>query len=134
MELTLDKKKQRPCIIAIHESFETHGLGMRNHKSQQRRHGRRAKITSGQTRLSIRVGTPLIHMELQDPNLRPNSMQDGTPTPLMLSRTTTTKRLALSSPVLTTPSPTSRIRKRNMDDTWNCNKNGTRTTPLQYKN
>jgi len=76
---------------------------MLNHKSQHRRHGRRAKITSGQTRLSVWAGTSLIHMELQDPDLRPNSMQDDTPTPLMLSRTTTTKRPALSSPVPTTP-------------------------------
>jgi len=39
---------------------------MRNHKSLHRRHGRKAKIISGQTRLSIWAGIPLIHMELQD--------------------------------------------------------------------
>ena len=88
MEVIPDQKKQRTCIIATTtpESFETHGFDMRNHKSQHRRHGWRAKITSGQTRLFIRVGTPLILMELQDPDLHPNSMQDDTPTPLMLSR------------------------------------------------
>jgi len=74
-----------------------------------------AKITSGQTRLSIRAGTPLIHMELQGLDLRPNSMQDDTPTPSTLSRTTTTKRSVLSSPVPTTLSSTSRIRKQNKD-------------------
>jgi len=132
MELILGQKKQRTCIIATTtpESFETHGFDMLNHKSQQRRYGRRVKITSGQTRLSIRAGTPLIHMELQGPDLRPNSMQDDTPTPLTLSRMTTTKRPTLSSPVPTTPSSTSRIRKQNMEDSWNSNKNGTRTTPL----
>jgi len=82
MELILDWKKQRTCIIATTtpESFETHGFDMRNHTSQQRRHGRRAKITSGPTRLSIWAVIPLIHMELQDPDLRPNLMQDDTPT------------------------------------------------------
>jgi len=136
MELIPGQKKQHTCIIATTtpESFGTHGFDMRNHKSQHRRHARRAKITSGQTRLSIQAGTPLIHMELQDPDLRPNSMQDDTPTPLMLSRTTTSKRPALSSPVPTTLSSTFRIRKQNMEDSWNSNKNGTRTTPLQYKN
>ncbi|KAG0537735.1 hypothetical protein BDA96_03G174200 [Sorghum bicolor] len=107
---------------------------MRNHKSQQRRHGRRAKITSGQTRLSIRGGTPLIHMELQDLDLHPNLMQDDTPTPPTLSRMTTIKRPVLSSLVPTTPSSTSKTRKQNMEDSWKSNKNGTRTMPLQYKN
>ena len=76
MELIPDQKKQRTCIIATTtpESFETHGFDMRNHKSQHRRHGQRVKITSGQTRLFIRAGTPLIYMELQDPDLRPNLM------------------------------------------------------------
>jgi len=136
MELIPGQKKQRTYIIATTtpESFGTHGFDMLNHKSQHRKYGRRAKITSGQTRLSIRAGTPLIHMELQGPDPRPNSMQDGTPTPLMLSRMTTIKRPALSSPILTTPSSTSRIRKWNMEDSWNNNKSGTRTTPLQYKN
>jgi len=135
MELIPDQKKQRTCIIAITtpESFETHGFDMRNHKSQQRRHGRRGKTTSGQTRLSIRAGTPLIHMELQDPDLRPNLMQDNTPTPSTLSRMTTIKRPVLSSPVKTTLSSTSRTCKQNMDDSWKSNKNGTRTMPLQYK-
>jgi len=136
MELIPDQKKQCTCIIVTTtpESIETHGFDMRNHKSQHRRHGRRAKITSGQTHLFIRAGTPLIHMELQDPDLRPNAIQDDTPTPPTLSRTTTTKRPALSSPIPTTLSSTSRIRKQNMDDSWSSNKNGTRTTPLQYKN
>jgi len=135
MELIPSQKKQRTFIIATttFESFETHGFDMRNHKSQHRRLGRRAKITSGQTRLSIRAGTPLIYMELQDPDLRPNLMQDDTPMPPTLSRMTTTKRPALSSPVPTTLSSTSRTRKQNMDDSWNSNKNGTRTMPLQYK-
>ena len=99
MELTLDQKKQRTCIIVITtlKSFETHGFIMRNHKSQQRRHGQRAKITSGQTRLFIWAGTPLIHMELQDPDLRPNLMLDDTPTPPTLSQMTTRKRPVLSS-------------------------------------
>ncbi|OQU77709.1 hypothetical protein SORBI_3009G091940 [Sorghum bicolor] len=136
MELTLDQKKQRTCIIAITilESFETHGLVMRNHKSQQKRHGRRAKITSGQTRLFIRAGTPLIHMEHQDPDLRPNLMQDNTPTPPTPSRMTTIKRPVLSSLVPTTPSSTSRTRKQNTEDSWKSNKNGTRTMLLQCKN
>jgi len=114
MELIPGRKKQRTCIIATTtlESFETHGFDMRNHKSQHRRHGRRVKITSGQTRLFIRVGTPLIHMELQDPDLHPNSMQDDTPTPPTLSRTTTTKRPVLSLPVPTTLFSTSRTRKQ----------------------
>jgi len=87
MELILGRKKQHIYIIATTtpESFETHGFDMLNHKSQHRRHGWRAKITSGQTRLSIRVGTPLINIELQGPVPCPNSMQDDTPTPLMLS-------------------------------------------------
>jgi len=136
MELIPGRKKQRTCIIATAtpESFGTHGLDMLNHRSQNRRHGRRAKITSGQTRLSIRAGTPLICLEHQSQDPSPNSMQDDTPMPLMLSRTTTTKRPAPSSPIPTTPSSTSRIRKQNMDDSWNSNKSGTRTTPLHYKN
>jgi len=132
MELIPGRKKQHTYIIATTtpESFGTHGFDMLNHKSQHRRHGRRVKITSGETRLFIRAGTPLIHMELHDPDLRLNSMQDDTPTPPTLSRMTTTKRPALSSPVLTTLSSTSRIRKQNMDDSWNNSKNGPRTTPL----
>jgi len=135
MELIPDQKKQRTCIIATTtpESFETHGFDMPNHKSLHRRHGRRAKITSGQTRLSKRAGTPLILMELQDLDLRPNLMQDDTPTPPTLSRMTTTKRSVLSSPIPTTLTSTSRIRKQNMHNSWKSNKNGTRTTPLQYK-
>jgi len=72
-------------------------------------------------------------MELQDPDLHPNLMQDDTPTPTTLSRMSTTKRPALSSTAPTTLSSTSRTRKQNMDDSWKSNKNGTRTTPLQYK-
>jgi len=72
-------------------------------------------------------------MELQDPDLHPNSMQDDTPTPPTLSQMTTTKRPALSSTAPTTLSLTSRTRKQNMEDSWKNNKNRTRTTPLQYK-
>jgi hypothetical protein len=131
MELIPGQKKQRTCIIVTTtlEFFKTRGFDMRNHRSQQRRHGRRAKITSGQTRLFKRAGT----MELQDPDLHPNLMQDDTPTPPTLSRMTTIKRLVLSSPVPITPSLTSRTRKQNMDDSWKNSRNGTRTMPLQYK-
>ena len=127
MELIPGQKKQRTCIIATNtpESFGTHGFDMLNHKSQHWRHGRRAKITSGQTCLSVRAGTPLIHMELQGPDPRPNSMQDGTPTPLMLSRTTTTKRPTPSSPVPTTPSLTSEYASR----TWTTPRTTTKVEP-----
>jgi len=47
------------------ESFETHGFNTLSQRSQHRRRGRRAKITSGRTHLSIREGTPLIRLELQ---------------------------------------------------------------------
>jgi len=69
-------------------------------------------------------------MDLQDPDLHPNLMQGDTPTPPTLSQMTTTKRLVLSSLVPTTLSSTSRTHKKNMEDTWKSNKNGTRTMPL----
>jgi len=106
MELILGRKKQHTCIIATTtpETFETHGYNMLIQKNQHRRCGRKAKITSGRTRLSVWEATSLIRLEHQGLGPSPNLMQDVTPTPPMFSLETTTKRPMPSSTAPTTPS------------------------------
>jgi len=118
MELIPGQKKQRTYIIATTtpEFFRTRGFNMLNEMNQHRRRGRKAKITSGRTRLSVWEGTPLIHLELQGLGPSPNLMQDITQTPPMLSLGTTIKRPAPSSTTPTTLSSPYKKGKRSMDD------------------